>query len=47
MREQKSGQFVNISSLAGHRILPTGAVYSGTKYAVRAISPLANHPGSL
>jgi NADP-dependent 3-hydroxy acid dehydrogenase YdfG len=38
MREQKSGQFVNISSLAGHRVLPTGAVYSGTKFAVRAIS---------
>jgi NADP-dependent 3-hydroxy acid dehydrogenase YdfG len=38
MREQKSGQFVNISSLAGHRIYPTGAVYSGTKFAVRAIS---------
>jgi NADP-dependent 3-hydroxy acid dehydrogenase YdfG len=38
MQEQKSGQFVNISSLAGHRVLPTGAVYSGTKFAVRAIS---------
>jgi NADP-dependent 3-hydroxy acid dehydrogenase YdfG len=38
MREQKSGHFVNISSLAGHRVLPTGAVYSGTKFAVRAIS---------
>jgi NADP-dependent 3-hydroxy acid dehydrogenase YdfG len=38
MREQKSGQFVNISSLAGHRVWPTGAVYSGTKFAVRAIS---------
>jgi NADP-dependent 3-hydroxy acid dehydrogenase YdfG len=38
MREQKSGHFVNISSLAGHRVMPTGAVYSGTKFAVRAIS---------
>jgi NADP-dependent 3-hydroxy acid dehydrogenase YdfG len=38
MREQKSGQFVNISSLAGHRVIPTGAIYSGTKFAVRAIS---------
>jgi NADP-dependent 3-hydroxy acid dehydrogenase YdfG len=38
MRQQKSGQFINISSLAGHRVWPTGAVYSGTKYAVRAIS---------
>jgi NADP-dependent 3-hydroxy acid dehydrogenase YdfG len=38
MKEQKSGHFVNISSLAGHRVYPTGAVYSGTKFAVRAIS---------
>ncbi|HET9713079.1 MAG TPA: SDR family oxidoreductase [Pyrinomonadaceae bacterium] len=38
MREQKSGHFVNVSSTAGHYVLPTGAVYSGTKYAVRAIS---------
>src|SRR5262249_46264337 len=38
MREQKSGQFVSVSSLAGHRVLPTAAVYSGTKYAVRAIT---------
>ena len=38
MREQKSGQFINVSSTAGHYVLPTGAVYSGTKYAVRAIT---------
>ena len=38
MREQKSGQFVNVSSTAGYYVLPTGAVYSGTKYAVRAIT---------
>lgn len=38
MRRQKSGQFINVSSLAGHRVWPTGAVYSGTKFAVRAIS---------
>lgn len=38
MREQKSGHFINVSSLAGHRVLPTAAVYSGTKFAVRAIT---------
>jgi NADP-dependent 3-hydroxy acid dehydrogenase YdfG len=38
MREQKSGQFINVSSLAGHRVFPAAAVYSGTKFAVRAIS---------
>ena len=38
MREQKSGQFINICSLAGYRVLPMFAVYAGTKFAVRAIS---------
>jgi NADP-dependent 3-hydroxy acid dehydrogenase YdfG len=37
-RKQESGHFINISSVAGHRVAPTGAVYSGTKFAVRAIS---------
>jgi NADP-dependent 3-hydroxy acid dehydrogenase YdfG len=37
-RKQGSGHFVNVSSVAGHRVAPTGAVYSGTKFAVRAIS---------
>jgi NADP-dependent 3-hydroxy acid dehydrogenase YdfG len=37
-RAQGGGHFVNISSVAGHRIGPTTAVYSGTKFAVRAIS---------
>jgi NADP-dependent 3-hydroxy acid dehydrogenase YdfG len=37
-RTQGSGHFINISSVAGHRVAPTGAVYSGTKFAVRAIS---------
>ncbi|MBN8943647.1 MAG: SDR family oxidoreductase [Rhizobiales bacterium] len=35
---QGSGHFVNISSVADRRIVSTAAVYSGTKYAVRAIS---------
>lgn len=38
MRERKSGQFINLSSVAGHKTHPGGGVYSGTKYAVRAIS---------
>ena len=37
-RAQGSGHFVNISSVAGLRVGPTMAVYSGTKFAVRAIS---------
>ena len=38
MREQGHGQFVNLSSLGGHRVTPQAAVYSATKYAVMAIS---------
>lgn len=38
MRQQHSGHVINISSVAGHRVLPTYSVYSGTKFAVRAIS---------
>ena len=38
MREQRSGQFINICSLAGYRVVPMVAVYSATKFAVRAIS---------
>lgn len=37
--KQNSGHFINISSVAGIKVSsPGGAVYSGTKYAVRAIS---------
>ena len=35
---QGSGHFVNVSSIAGRRPFPNGAVYSATKFAVRAIS---------
>ncbi len=35
---QKSGQFINVSSVAGHTVNPGGAVYSATKSAVRVIS---------
>ncbi|WP_233853697.1 SDR family oxidoreductase [Paraburkholderia sp. HD33-4] len=38
MQAQKSGQIINVSSVAGHKVGPGGAVYAGTKWAVRAIS---------
>ncbi|MBS2537863.1 SDR family oxidoreductase [Catenulispora sp. NF23] len=38
MQEQRSGHIVNISSVSGLRVDPTAAVYSATKYAVRALS---------
>lgn len=38
MEQQKEGHIINISSVAGHSITPGSAVYSGTKFAVRAIS---------
>lgn len=37
-RKQQSGHFINVSSVAGHRVGPTMAVYSATKFAVRALS---------
>lgn len=37
MKVQKSGQIITTSSVAGHLIFPASAVYSGTKFAVRAI----------
>ena len=38
MRRQKSGHIINLSSVAGHTVSPSGAVYSATKFAVKAIS---------
>lgn len=38
MEEQKDGHIINVSSVAGHRVGMAGAVYSGTKFAVRAIT---------
>jgi NADP-dependent 3-hydroxy acid dehydrogenase YdfG len=38
MKRQGSGQFVNLSSIGGHAVYPTAAVYCATKYAVLAIS---------
>ena len=37
-RKQGFGHFVNTASTAAHKTVPNQSVYSGTKYAVRAIS---------
>lgn len=43
-QKQGSGHFINISSVAGIKVFsPGGSVYSGTKYAVRAISDGLRH----
>lgn len=38
MRKQHSGHVINLSSVAGHKVMPGGVVYCATKFAVRAIS---------
>ena len=38
MIAQKSGHIINVSSVAGHKVGPGGAVYAATKHAVRVIS---------
>lgn len=38
MKAQKSGQIINVSSVAGHHVFQNSAVYSATKFAVRALS---------
>ncbi|ALS61846.1 SDR family oxidoreductase [Pandoraea norimbergensis] len=38
MQRQMSGHFINVSSVAGHKVMLNGAVYSATKHAVRALS---------
>ncbi|MEU3735240.1 SDR family oxidoreductase [Streptomyces sp. NPDC033538] len=38
MREQGGGHFVNIASVGAYEVVPTSAVYSATKFAVRALS---------
>ncbi|NJM69850.1 MAG: SDR family oxidoreductase [Scytonema sp. RU_4_4] len=37
-KQQHSGQFVNLSSIGGHNVYPTAAVYCATKFAVWALS---------
>ncbi|EKT59501.1 SDR family oxidoreductase [Providencia sneebia] len=42
--KQNSGHFINISSVAGVKVFsPGGTVYSGTKFAIRAISEGLRH----
>ncbi len=38
MKQQKTGHFINVSSVAGHKVGPGFAVYAATKHAVRALS---------
>jgi len=38
MKEKKSGHIVNISSVAGRTVFPTGTVYCATKHAITAFS---------
>jgi NADP-dependent 3-hydroxy acid dehydrogenase YdfG len=38
MTQRRSGHIINVSSVGGYRVWPACAVYSGTKFAVRAIS---------
>lgn len=38
MQQQGSGQIINMSSIGGHAVYPTAAIYCATKFAVGAIS---------
>lgn len=38
MIAQKSGHIINLSSVAGHKLFPGSAIYSATKFGVRAFS---------
>mgnify|MGYP002621879104 CR=1 FL=1 len=38
MEQRGHGQVINVSSIGGHAVSPTAAVYCATKFAVRAIS---------
>jgi NADP-dependent 3-hydroxy acid dehydrogenase YdfG len=38
MKQQKAGHIINVSSVAGHKVRPGGAVYAATKHAVLALS---------
>jgi NADP-dependent 3-hydroxy acid dehydrogenase YdfG len=38
MKQQKAGQIINVSSVAGHKVRPNNSVYAATKHAVRVIS---------
>ncbi|WP_422743423.1 SDR family oxidoreductase [Mycobacterium sp. WMMD1722] len=38
MKEQGSGHVINVASVGAYEVVPTAAVYSATKFAVRAIT---------
>jgi NADP-dependent 3-hydroxy acid dehydrogenase YdfG len=38
MKQRKAGHFINVSSVAGHKVGPGFAVYAATKHAVRALT---------
>lgn len=38
MKQRKSGHFINVSSVYGHKLGPDATVYCATKFAVRALS---------
>ncbi len=38
MQRQEGGHIINVSSVYGHKVGPTAAVYCATKFAVRALS---------
>lgn len=37
-QQQQAGHLINLGSLASHKVAPGGAVYSATKFAVRALT---------
>ncbi len=37
-KQQKAGHFINVSSVAGHKVRPGSAVYAATKHAVLTLS---------
>jgi NADP-dependent 3-hydroxy acid dehydrogenase YdfG len=39
----EGGRIVNVSSMSGHRVPPTGGFYAPTKFAVRAITDSLRH----
>src|SRR5213079_755496 len=43
MEQQKSGHFINVSSVAGHKVRAGAAVYAATKHAVIALSVGLRH----
>jgi NADP-dependent 3-hydroxy acid dehydrogenase YdfG len=40
---ETGGQIINVSSMSGHRVPPSGGFYAATKFAVRAISEALRH----